>query len=153
AGFRNDRATGRSQAPCDAHRSSMGRTHVQDGIRKERRVSIDPDLPLLKTQELLQEVREGRRDALEVLLARYRPRLARWAAGRLPGYARSLLDTGDLVQETLLRALENIGSIEARGPGAFEAYVRQVILNRIRDQIRWARRRVGEVASEEIVDP
>ena len=69
-------------------------------------------------------------------------------------HARSLLDTGDLVQETLLRALENIGSIGLLGSGGFEGYVRQAILNRIRDQIRWARRRAGsEDASEELVDP
>ena len=109
---------------------------------------------LLRTQDLLLGAKEGKRGALEALLARYRPRLERWAAGRLPMRARSLLDTGDLVQETLLRALENIGSIEVRGPGGFEAYVRQAILNRIRDQIRWARRRDGsEAAAEDLVDP
>jgi len=57
------------------------------------------------------------------------------------------------VQETLLRALENLGAIEVRGPGGFEAYVRQAILNRIRDQIRWERRREGsEEASDDLVD-
>lgn len=110
--------------------------------------------PLLRTQDLLQGAKEGRREALEALLTRYRPRLERWAAGRLPMRARSLLDTGDLVQETLLRAIENIGSIEIRGPGGFEGYVRRGILNRIRDQIRWARRREGsETASESLADP
>ena len=117
-------------------------------------MSRESAYPLLKTQELLQGAKEGKRDALEALLARYRPRLARWATGRLPRHARSLLDTGDLVQETLLRALENINAIEAQGPGAFEAYVRRSILNRIRDQIRWARRRAGsEEVSEGFVDP
>ena len=111
-----------------------------------------PDL--LRTQELLREAQLGRRDALEELLARYRPRLERWASGRLPRSARSLLDTGDLVQETLLRALESIGSIGARHPGSFESYVRQAVLNRIRDQIRWARRRSGgELGSDSLADP
>ena len=115
-------------------------------------MSKDP-ANLLRTQDLLQGAKEGRHDALETLLARYRPRLERWAAGRLPMRARSLLDTCDLVQETLLHALENIGSIEIRGPGGFEAYVRQAILNRIRDQIRWARRRDGsEAAAEHLAD-
>ncbi|HET9940707.1 MAG TPA: RNA polymerase sigma factor [Candidatus Eisenbacteria bacterium] len=107
---------------------------------------------LLRTQDLLREAQQGRRDALETLLARYRPRLERWASGRLPRNARSLLDTGDLVQETLLRALETIGSIGARHPGSFEAYVRHAVLNRIRDQIRWARRR-GDGNLESLVDP
>ena len=108
---------------------------------------------LLLTQDLVLRAKQGQRDALEALLARYRPRLLRWAAGRLPHSARSLLDTGDLVQETLLRAVENIGTIEANGPGAFEGYVRHAVLNRIRDQVRWARRRAGsEPVSESLVD-
>ena len=108
---------------------------------------------LMRTQDLVLGAKQGRRDALEALLARYRPRLLRWAAGRLPQSARSLLDTGDLVQETLIRAVEKIGSIEAKGPGAFEVYVRQAVLNRIRDQVRWARRRAGsELVSERLVD-
>lgn len=112
------------------------------------------DADLLRTRELLIGAKEGDRDALNALIARYRPRLERWAAGRLPMSARSLLDTSDLVQETLLRAVGNLGSIEARGPGGFEAYVRHAVLNRIRDQIRWARRRAGsEEASESLVDP
>jgi len=109
---------------------------------------------LLRTQDLLREAQQGRRDALEALLARYRPRLERWATGRLPRNARSLLDTGDLVQETLLRALETIGSIGARHPGSFESYVRQAVLNRVRDQVRWARRRgAGQVDSDSLVHP
>jgi len=58
-------------------------------------------------------------------------------------HARSLLDTSDLVQETLLRVLEGLDRIEVRGPGGFQAYVRQAVLNRIRDQVRWAARRPG----------
>ena len=33
--------------------------------------------------------------------------------------------------------------IEVRGPGGFQAYVRQAVLNRIRDEVRWAARRPG----------
>jgi len=77
------------------------------------------------------------------LMSRYLPRLERWASGRLPRYARSLLDTGDLVQETLLRVVQGLRQLDAHGLGFFQAYVRQAVLNRIRDQIRWARRRAG----------
>lgn len=105
------------------------------------------------TQELLQRAKSGNADALDALLARYLPRLQRWASGRLPSYARSLLDTSDLVQETLMRALEGLDGIEVRGPGGFQAYVRQAVLNRIRDQIRWAKRRPGpDGVPEELVD-
>ena len=102
-----------------------------------------PSPELLITGELLQRAKTGDSAALDQLMARYRPRLERWASGRLPRYARSLLDTGDLVQETLLKAIEGLDAIEVRGPGVFQAYVRQAVLNRIRDQVRWARRRPG----------
>lgn len=105
--------------------------------------SSAPPGELVLTTELLRRAKDGDREALEALTARYLPRLQRWASGRLPPYARSLLDTTDVVQETLLRAIEGLGGIEVRGPGGFQAYVRQAVLNRIRDQIRWARRRPG----------
>jgi RNA polymerase sigma-70 factor (ECF subfamily) len=118
-------------------------------------VAIAADSPssdLLITGELLKRAKNGDRRALDALMSRYRPRLERWASGRLPGYARSLLDTGDLVQETLVRALEGLDQIEVRGPGVFQAYVRQAILNRIRDQVRWARRRPSVEVPENVED-
>ncbi len=99
--------------------------------------------PLLATVELLRLAKEGDQQALEQILARYVPRLRRWASGRLPVRARSLMDTGDLVQETLLRVLTGLDRIEVRGPGGFQAYVRQAVLNRIRDEVRWTNRRPG----------
>jgi RNA polymerase sigma-70 factor (ECF subfamily) len=98
---------------------------------------------LLATSELLRLAQGGDDRASAALLARYLPRLQLWAAGRLPLYARSLFDTGDLVQETLLRVLQGLDRIEAKGPGGFQAYVRQALLNRLRDEIRWAARRPG----------
>ena len=74
-------------------------------------------------------------------MARYHPRLVRWASGRLPPFARSLLDTSDLVQETLLRVIERIGKVDIQGIDSFQAYARRAIVNRINDQVRWARRR------------
>lgn len=103
--------------------------------------------------ELLDRAKRGDAAALTTLMARYLPRLQRWASGRLPSYARSLLDTTDLVQETLLRAVQGLDGIEVRGPGGFQAYVRQAVLNRIRDQMRWARRRPGpDGVPEDLVD-
>ena len=102
-----------------------------------------PGEALDATRELLHRAKEGDRDALEQLMSRYLPRLRRWASGRLPMYARSLLDTADLVQDTLLRVIEGLDRIEVRGPGGFQAYVRTAVLNRIRDEVRWAGRRPG----------
>jgi RNA polymerase sigma-70 factor (ECF subfamily) len=101
------------------------------------------DTALTATADLLRRAKDGDRGALEALMARYLPRLRSWASGRLPLQARSLLDTSDLVQETLLRTLERLDRVEVRGPGGFQAYVRAAVLNRIQDQIRWANRRPG----------
>lgn len=101
------------------------------------------DPRLLATIDLLRLSKSGDARAREALLGRYLPRLGRWASGRLPMYARSLLDTNDLVQDTLLKVLQGLERIEERGPGGFQAYVRQAVLNRIRDEVRWAARRPG----------
>lgn len=108
--------------------------------------------PLLATVDLLRLAKEGDQQALEQILARYVPRLRRWASGRLPVRARSLMDTGDLVQETLLRVLTGLDRIEVRGPGGFQAYVRQAVLNRIRDEVRWTNRRPGPDGVPESLD-
>ncbi len=103
----------------------------------------DPPAPLLTTQELLRLAKDGDARARDQLIGRYLPRLSRWASGRLPMFARSLLDTSDMVQETLIRVLQGLDRIEVRGPGGFQAYVRQAVLNRIKDEVRWAARRPG----------
>jgi RNA polymerase sigma-70 factor (ECF subfamily) len=100
---------------------------------------------------LLARARAGDSDALNRLLARHLPRLRRWAAGRLPGYARGRDDTDDLVQDTVVRALRNLESFEPHREGALQAYLRQAVLNQIRDAIRRAKRRPAlDVLDEEM---
>jgi RNA polymerase sigma factor (sigma-70 family) len=45
-------------------------------------------------------------------------------------------DTDDLVQDTLIRSVNNLDHFEARGEGALQAYLRGAVMNRIRDEIR-----------------
>ena len=90
---------------------------------------------------LLERARAGDRAALELLVARHLPRLQRWASGRLPRWARDMADTQDLVQETLFQTFQKIDRFEARGEGALYGYLRQALLNRIRDELRRAKRR------------
>ncbi|MEO5618179.1 MAG: sigma-70 family RNA polymerase sigma factor, partial [Candidatus Eisenbacteria bacterium] len=119
---------------------------IMSAMASEPREPDPPDpggTPLLATRELLSLAKQGEARAVAQLMERYLPRLQRWAAGRLPMHARSLLDTADLVQDTLLRVLEGLERIEVRGPGGFQAYVRQAVLNRILDEVRWAGRRPG----------
>ncbi len=88
------------------------------------------------TIELVVKARGGNRDAAEALLQRCMPQLKRWAHGRLPAAARGSLDTGDLVQETVLHVLRRLDSFEPRHVGAMQAYLRQSVINRIRDEVR-----------------
>ena len=90
---------------------------------------------------LLLRARDGDQDARDALFARYLPRLQRWAHGRLPQYARGAVDTGDLVQDTLLQVFQKIDSFQPRHEGAFYGYLHQALVNRIRDQIRRVQRR------------
>lgn len=122
---------------------------------EEAMASRSPGNPLeASTRDLLAEVRRGSDDAREALYRRYSDRLARWARGRLPPAARDLVDTDDLVQETLARSLAHVEHFEPRHDGAFQGYLRRGILNRIRDEIRKSRRapRRDESASQ-LADP
>lgn len=101
------------------------------------------------TFQLLERARAGEVQALEDLFARYLKPLQRWASGRLPAWARSAADTHDLVQDTLLNAFKNLGGFEPRREGAFQAYLRQAVMNRIRDELRRTKARpVSETLDE-----
>jgi len=103
--------------------------------------------------ELLTRVRGGDSVALDTLLRRYVPALRRWAHGRLPRWARDSAETEDLVQDTLLKTFQRLERFEYRHEGALHAYLRQVVLNRIRDECRRvARRPAVESLDENAVD-
>ncbi len=99
---------------------------------------------LESTAFLLDRVRGGDDRARERLVARFLPLLRRWAQGRLPARARGLADTDDLVQVSLLRALEHVNDFEVRREGAFLAYLRRILVNALRDEIRRSTRRASE---------
>ncbi|HVT19494.1 MAG TPA: sigma-70 family RNA polymerase sigma factor [Thermoanaerobaculia bacterium] len=106
------------------------------------------------TRTLLKRARSGDGEALNVLYVRYLPQLERWARGRLPRWARGVADTDDLVQDTLLTSLRGMAVFEPHHSGAFQAYLRQGILNRMRDEIRRVRRRPEAVPeAEAAIDP
>jgi RNA polymerase sigma factor (sigma-70 family) len=88
------------------------------------------------TLDLLQRARQGDQDALNELFKRNQAPLRRWARGRLPRWTRDLRDTDDLVQETLAQTLKHIDSFEHRHEGALQAYMRQALINRVRDEVR-----------------
>jgi RNA polymerase sigma-70 factor, ECF subfamily len=90
---------------------------------------------------LLLRARDGDGSARDELFARYLPRLQRWAHGRLPTWARGAVDTGDIVQDTLLQVFQKIATFQPQHEGALFSYLRHALMNRIRDEIRRAQRR------------
>ncbi len=91
---------------------------------------------LSSTRELINRSNAGDDGARDRLAERCLPVLSRWARGRLPKYGRDLSETDDLVQITLVRALNNLKDFDARGPGAFLAYLRTVLLSCVKDEVR-----------------
>lgn len=87
------------------------------------------------TQLLLARIHDGDSAAREELVRRVLPLFQRWAHGRLPARARGAVDTADLVQVSLLRALGRLDQFESAHPGAFFAYLRQILLNTLRRTI------------------
>ena len=90
---------------------------------------------------LLARARAGDADALDRLFARHVKPLRRWISGRLPKWARDMADTDDLVQDALLQTFKRIEIFDPRGPGALQAYLRQAVFNRVRDELRRKGRR------------
>lgn len=108
-----------------------------------------PGRESVSSVELVRRAREGDRQALDRLFERYIPFLRRWATRRLPGWARDLVDTDDMIQETLMRTFRGMDAFVPRHDGAFAAYLRRVLDNRIRDEVRNAARRPrGDEVSE-----
>ena len=113
----------------------------------------DHELPLSDSQStfrLLDRARAGDREALELLLLRHMKPLQRWARGRLPVWARDLDDTDDLIQSTLLQTFKRLDRFEPQHVGALQGYLRQAVLNRIRDELRRHGRRPAQIDLDEV---
>ena len=115
----------------------------------------DPEVPrpsaIDSTFDLLERARRGDQGAIDRLFARHLAPLQRWATGRLPRWARDLTDTDDLVQDTLLRTFKRVESFEPRHAGALRTYLRQAVLNRMRDELRrHARRPEHKILNDDI---
>jgi RNA polymerase sigma-70 factor (ECF subfamily) len=111
--------------------------------------------PLDSTADLLMRARQGDEEALNELCRQHLPTLRRWARGRLPRWTRDLRDTEDLVQETLTQTIRRIDAFEPRHQGALQAYLRQALINRVRDEVRRVTRHpvAGALSEDGHVDP
>ena len=92
------------------------------------------------TVELIALAKNGDEAAVEAIFQRAVPPVLRWAHGRVPPTLRSQMNTEDLVQLAVMRAIPRLPHFEARNVGAMQAYLRQSVINEIRTQLRKVRR-------------
>ena len=114
----------------------------------EKLNGVSPDSSLV----LLERAKGGDRLALDALFVRYRARLRAWSRGRLPRWARAVVDTDDLVQDAFLHTLRQIDHIEPRTDAGLQAYLRQAVRNRIKDELRRVHAR-PPIDSAPLADP
>lgn len=98
---------------------------------------------------LLSRAKQGDSVAMEALMGRYLVRLQRWAHGRLPLTARTLIDTDDVVQDTVLNTFRRLEHFQPKHDGSLLAYLREAVSNRIRNELR---RRPPSIDSEVELD-
>jgi RNA polymerase sigma-70 factor (ECF subfamily) len=120
------------EKPDPPRKADPRKPEVEPDRRDDRGVLLSDE----PTIELVVRAQDGDRQAVEALLQRSLPQLRRWAHGKLPPAARGKLDTGDLVQETVLHVLRRLDTFEPRHVGAMQAYLRQSVMNLIRDEVR-----------------
>ena len=89
--------------------------------------------PMAQTLELVHKAQHGDAQAMNALLQRYHERLRRSIRASLHPRMRSLLDTVDIVQQTMTKAVTLIDGFEMRTEGAFLHWLRTIALRQISD--------------------
>ncbi|HET6956886.1 MAG TPA: sigma-70 family RNA polymerase sigma factor, partial [Vicinamibacterales bacterium] len=112
----------------------------------------DLQVDVESTFVLLDLVRAGDSRALDRLFTRYVTPLRSFAHGRLPAASRDMLDTNDLVQDTLVASLKHIDAFQPEREGALLAYLRQAVVNRVRDEVRRKARQPAAATLDEQVE-
>jgi RNA polymerase sigma-70 factor (ECF subfamily) len=120
-----------------ARKEPMGDASDRDGREAGRPHDADTTL------WLLERARNGDSRALGRLCERVLPAVRQWARGQVPREARGMLDTDDLVQDTLLRTMDHVSRLETERQRGLYMYLRQALRNRIRDELRKVQRRPG----------
>lgn len=88
---------------------------------------------------LLRAARRGDRQATGELLEAHRGQLRAAAAAALPPELKAKLSASDLVQQTFLDAQRQIDAFRGESPETLAAWLRAVLANKLRDELRRAR--------------
>jgi RNA polymerase sigma factor (sigma-70 family) len=109
--------------------------------------------PAETSLELVRRACTGDAEAENEICRRYSPRLHKWARGRLPAGARPAMETGDVVQDVLIRAIRSFPDFELRHEHSFPAYLRTILANRLLDLGRVDARRPPPRPLDDAIDP
>jgi RNA polymerase sigma-70 factor (ECF subfamily) len=101
-------------------------------------VELQPDSA--ETCGLLERIRCGDRQAVEQLLARYRPDLHAFVEVRLDSRLAARMDPSDVVQEAQLEVMRRMDDFLKRRPMPFHLWVRKTAYERLLDLRRHHRR-------------
>ena len=96
----------------------------------------DDSLNSLSTQDLLQEIRSGSRDAWAVLYGRYHILLLLSVRKRLPNHVRLTYDSEDILQSAFLRAWGKVQGFQYRGEGSFRRWLGRIVANNALEKVR-----------------
>lgn len=102
--------------------------------------------------ELLTRARAGSVDALNELYARFGRRLLGLIRLRMGRALRDRLDSGDILQATLLRSFERLDQFRGDGGQSFMSWLARIAENEIRDRADFHGRRRRGVAQEVRLD-
>lgn len=86
--------------------------------------------------DLIQKARAGDERALELILRRYREYVRILVRCRAKGRLQTRLDSSDFVQETLLRAAQNIQQFQGEGEDEWCAWLARIAENEVVHQMR-----------------
>jgi RNA polymerase sigma-70 factor (ECF subfamily) len=92
--------------------------------------------PVTSAHDLIQRVKDGDSDAFRGLFDKYRSRLAVLIHYGLGQDIRRLVDVDDVIQETLIKAYNDIGRFDYRSPGSFMNWLARIAEHVIADLAR-----------------
>ena len=94
---------------------------------------------------LVKRIRQGDQDAWQECINQFEGRLLAFARSRLSDQSSA----EDIVQETLIRAFGRLDDFQPQCDGAFMYYLRRILINVIRDQVRRLQRRPAPVVLDD----
>jgi len=88
------------------------------------------------TEVLVGKAKEGSQTAWREIHRRYRTMLVAQVQARIPGFARRRFDADDVLQEALLKVVQDIHAFEYRGEGSFRCWLATLVVNTFRNELR-----------------